>query len=118
ALIALELDAADDLVLDNGDDKAATLPAVAHVGKQACRAQRLDALVRLDGIEPLARADAEIGANRIGFDAAVPLDDDRGSGLRHGAARRHDRRYARPKNHPTEDQAGNSQPPYPHPKSH
>ena len=118
ALVALELDAADHRVLDHRDDEAAALPAVAHVGKQAGREQRLDALVGFQGIEPLTGADAEIGADRVRLDAAVALDNDRRSGLRHGAARRHEGRYARPKNNPTEDQAGDSQPSYPHPKSH
>src|ERR1041384_7143426 len=76
ALVALELDAADDRVLDHRHDEAAALPAIAYVGEQAGGEQRLDAFVGFDGIEPLTGADAEIGANRVRLDAAVALDND------------------------------------------
>ena len=110
ALVAFELDAADDRVFDHRDDHAAAVPGRAHVLEQAGGEQRLDALVDLDGVEPLARADAEIGADRIALDPAVAFDHDRGRGLRHGDIRRHERRDAQSDNNPTEDQASEGQP--------
>ena len=42
--------------------------------------QRLHAFVDLEGVEPAARAGPEIGANGIGLDPPVALDDDRVDG--------------------------------------
>ncbi len=118
ALVALELDAADDGVLDDRDDHTVSLEGRADVGEQAGREQRLDTVVDLERVQPLARADAEIGANRLAFDPAVTLNYDRGRRLRDGGVRRHEGRNTRTDNNPTEDQASQGQPSYPHPKSH
>ena len=48
----------------------------AHVGEQAGREQRPDRLVDLAGIVGVADVEAQIGANRLGLDAAVADDPD------------------------------------------
>src|SRR5205814_3376980 len=100
ALVALELDAADDGILDHRDDHTVALECRAHVGKQTGRVERLDALVDLQRIEPLTGADAEVGANRIAFDAAIAFHNDGGRGLRHDGIRRHEERKTTPDNYP------------------
>ena len=63
----------------------------AHVLEQAGGVERLQRLVDLVGVEPLARAGAEIGADGVGFDPAVAFDDDRRGAVAQQQSRRRDR---------------------------
>ena len=76
-VVAEEVDRGRYAVLDHRDDQPIALERRAHVGEQAGREQRLDAFVDLQGIEALAGANAEVGANRIALDTPVALDHDR-----------------------------------------
>src|SRR5581483_2394891 len=90
-LVALESDPVDHRVLDDGHDQAA---AAAHVdldvGEKPGRVERLQRVVNLDRIDALARANADIAADRFDIDAAIALHDDGADGLRARDARGHD----------------------------
>jgi hypothetical protein len=117
-LVAFEGDAADDLILDHREDNAPARPGRTNVREQAGRDQGLDAFVHLGGVEPLAGAQPEIGADRVALDPPVPLDDDRRCGLRHGVARRGYARGIQTDKHPAEDKTSQGQSPYHPHQSH
>ena len=76
-LVALERDAVDHRVFDHRDDDTAAGLVDLHVLEQAGRDQRLEAVVDRGLIETPAGTGPEIGADRLGLDAAIALDHDR-----------------------------------------
>jgi hypothetical protein len=71
-LVALESDAVDDRVFDDGDHDPTAGTADLHILEQAGFDQRLEAVVDRGTIQPAAGAGLEIGADRLHLDAAVP----------------------------------------------
>src|ERR1051325_10478374 len=65
---------------------------ISWLPRQVGRDRALDAFVDLDGVEPLAGLEDEVGADGVTFDAPVPFDDDRRRDLRDGIVRRCERR--------------------------
>ena len=118
-LVALEGDPVDDRVLDHRDDDAAAGLVDPHVLEQAGGIERLEAGVDARGVETLAAAGAEIGADGLRLDPPVAFDDDLGCGLRARRLRHDDGGSQQREDHPTEDQAGNAKPSNtPHATSH
>ena len=76
-LVAFKGNAVDHRVFDHGDNETVAGMIDADVGEQAGRVKRLQRLV-----DVLRAAAAEIGANGIGFDAAIAFDGDGKAGLR------------------------------------
>jgi hypothetical protein len=65
------------LTLDDRDDDAPADLVDADVLVETGRVERLQGLVDLHGVEPLARTEAEIAADGIGVDPLVALHVDR-----------------------------------------
>jgi hypothetical protein len=117
-LVAFEGDAIDDRVFDHGHDQPAARLVDAHVLEQAGGVERLERLVDLVAVEPLARIEPEIGADGLRLDAAVAFDDD-GRGLGDRIAGRAHRGGRSAKNDPCEDRARPAQvPKQPHANPH
>ncbi len=74
---AFEGQAVDDGSLDHGHDQPAAGLGDADVLEQTGGVERLEGSVDLGGIETFAWHELEVGADRIGFDAAVALHDNR-----------------------------------------
>ena len=90
-----------------------------HVLEQAGGVKRLQAGIDLGGVEMLAGAKLEIGADGVGFDAAVAFDDDRSCADAGCGGAANATPGARPKQHHGEEQAGHDQPSfYPHTHIH
>ena len=85
-VVALEGEAVDHRGFDHGHDQLAARLGDADVLEQAGGVERLQRGVDLGGIEALAGRHLEIGADGVGFDAAVALDHDRARGRRLGCA--------------------------------
>ena len=117
-VIAFEGKPVDHRRFHHGDDEVAARLADMDVLEQAGGVERFQAGIDLGGVEVLAGPDLEIGAHRVGFDAAVALDDDAVRG-RAGLSRRRRRRGAGRQAHKThsEEQAGQNEPPS-HPHTH
>ena len=75
-LVALEGNTTDHRVFNHRDDKAAACAVNLHVLEQAGLDQGLQTVVHAAGVECAVRAGLEVGADRVGFDATVPLDRD------------------------------------------
>ena len=92
--VTLKCDAINDRILDHRDDQSRAGAIDAHIAEEPRREQRLQGLVDLCRIVGVADGNGQIGANRLGFDAPVPLDanlaDD--NGLRHRGLRGDHRR--------------------------
>ena len=118
-LVALERDAVDDRVFHHGDDQPAAGLVDPHVLEQAGGVQRLERLVDLVAVEPLAGIEPEIGADGIGLDAAIAFDDDRGAIAPTAWLAVATAPIAAPKTIPARISADQTQPPKPpHPQRH
>src|SRR5262249_38174638 len=110
-LVALEGDAVDDRIFDDGDGQPSALDRRTNLLEQTSGNKRLDTLIDLEGVEMAGRSRPEVGADGVGLDPLVALDDD-GADRRRlsigGPCReRHD--PTTQKNRP-KDEAGEAQP--------
>ncbi len=78
--IAFERQPIDDRGFDHRDHQPAAGLGDADILKQARGVKRLQRGVDLGGVDALAGADFEVGADGFSFDTAVAFDDDRGRG--------------------------------------
>jgi hypothetical protein len=84
----------------------ASHPVDLHVLEQTGLDQRFQAIVDGAGVELAARARLELGANRVGFDAPVPLDLNPGHRLGRGRRRRKSSHQRGSYRHGEHDQGG------------
>jgi hypothetical protein len=90
-----------------------------NVLEQAGGVERLQRRVDLGGIELFARGDLEIRADRVGFDAAVALHNNRVRSRAGFRRRGKCRSGSQAKQYSAEEQAGHDKPSsYPHPHVH
>jgi hypothetical protein len=75
-VVAFEGDAIDRRILDDRHDDAPAALADLYVLIEAGGVKRLQRLVDLDGVDPLALPDPEIAADGFGLDALVPAHFD------------------------------------------
>ncbi len=78
----------------------------ADILKQAGGIKRLQGGIDLGGVEMLAGRYLEVGAHRIGIDAAVALDDDGACSHAGIGRRRNGNARPKPTKHQPEEQAG------------
>ncbi len=119
-MVAFEGKPVDHRRFHHRDDDAAARLGDMDVFKKAGGVERLERGVDLGGVEALAGAGFEIGADRFRFDAAVALHHDVACG-RASLGRRRCIRYAGCEANKThsEEQAGQNEPPsHPHPHVH
>src|SRR5262249_54864240 len=96
-LVAFEGHPVDHRIFDHRHEQTVGPGGDSDVLEQPCGIKSLQGLIDLGGVEPLTGADAEIGPDGVGFDAAVALDID-SQNLRNGDAGRPDRGDDRAKN--------------------
>ena len=75
-LVALEGDAVDHRIFDDGDGQPSALDRRTNVLEQTGGIERLHAFVDLECVEAAARSRPEVGADGLGLDPLVALDDD------------------------------------------
>src|SRR5262249_10365003 len=81
-LVGLNCSAVDDRIFGHGNGQASALNRRPDILEQTGGNERLHAFVDLEGVQLTAWSRPEIGADGVGLDPLVALDDDRADGER------------------------------------